>query len=647
MASMSNNAQGDRKPSARAGAGELVLPGFIEPQGDGVFVDTGRIPSAEVFLQAVDRVFRSGFFFAGLDYSAFQHLLYDFDVTRAVDHLRLASEIREFPPARRALYKGVKVAGGEAVYMFEPVLLESTVDEPVYETGEDGEKRAVGSERKVVSEKTSLDPDEFVADLWCKGIRFGIDLAAVQAAIREDRFDRVVVARERAPTPGVDAGVQEQTDALHRDNTPRRLLDGRVDLGQFKNRFPQIKKGTLLLKKTPRELGREGRTLAGELLSPPLPKDFDLASLAGEGTQVESQDGCEYIVAAKDGFLSLDTQTNCISITEKIVNREGVSVRTTGNLVLTGDEYEEFGEVQEGRVVEGKGLTFHANVYGRVQSSGGNIILEKNLVGGAALNRSGSIAVAGLVSSALVQSAHGVIHLKRAENSILIGDRVEVESARNCTILADEVDIEVAEGCAIAGKRIHVETGTARNGEEMLVSMLLPDFSGIEQAQHKERAYLAECDELKAGLKRGIESLMAQPELQKYFAIAGKLHRKEISLTAEQQGQWQQMSARVAPTLKRISQAREDIKALDGEMEAVKGRIAALDAEKGKAAAELECRIDSIQGETAVRTLVQPLDAPPLVRLPPRELKQRLRAPDVGSQRLFAGNTGEFSWKPE
>lgn len=647
MASMSNDAQGDRKPSTPAGAGELVLPGFIEPRADGVFVDTSRLPSPEVFQQAVDRVFRSGFFFAGLDYPTLQHLLYEVDLTRSVDHLRLASEIREFPPARRALYKGVKVAGGEAVYMFEPVLLESTVDEPVYETGEDGEKRVVGSERRVVSEKSSLDPDEFVADLWNKGIRFGIDLAVVRAAIREDRFDRLVVARERAPTPGLDAGVQEQTDALHRDNTPRRLLDGRVDLGQFKNRFPQIKKGTLLLKKTPRELGREGRTLAGELLSPPVPKDFDLASLAGEGTRVESQDGCEYIVAAKDGFLSLDTQTNRISIAEKIVNREGVSVRTTGNLVLTGDEYEEFGEVQEGRVVEGKGLTFHANVYGRVQSSGGNIILEKNLVGGAALNRSGSIAVAGLVSSALVQSAHGVIHLKRAENSILIGDRVEVESARNCTILADEVDIEVAEGCAIAGKRIHVETGTARNGEEMLVSMLLPDFSGIEQAQNKERAYLAECEELKAGLKRGIESLMAQPELQKYFTIAGKLHRKEISLTAEQQGQWQQMSARVAPSLKRISQARADIKALDGEMETVKGRIAALDAEKDKAAAELECRIDSIQGETAVRTLVQPLDAPPLVRLPPRELKQRLRAPDVGSQRLFAGNTGEFSWKPE
>ncbi|HZX30172.1 MAG TPA: flagellar assembly protein A, partial [Rhodocyclaceae bacterium] len=605
-----------------------------------------KLPSSEVFLQAVDRVFSSGFLFGGLDYAALLKLLYDFDVTRSVDHLRIASEIREFPPARRALYKGVRIAGGEAVYMFEPVELESTVDEPVYETDANGEQKVIGSERKVVAEKASLELDEFVAEMWAKGVRFGIDIPAVQAAIREGKCERVVVARTKEAKEGQDAGVKEETDALHRDNRPRRLLDGRVDLSQFKNRFPQIKKGTLLFRKTPRELGEPGRTVSGQYLAPPVPKDFDLSGLAGEGTCIETRDGCEYIIAAKDGFLNLDTKTNCISVTEKIVNRDGVSARTTGNLVLTGDEYEEFGEVQEGRVVEGKGLTFHADVFGKVLSSGGNIVLEQNLVGGAAVNRNGSIAVAGLTSNALVQTASGVIHLARAENSILIGDRVEVESAHNCIILADSVEIEKAEGGAIAGRRVHIEAGAGWSGQELLVSMLLPDFSGINQAQKKELGYLAECEELVAGLKRGIDSLMEQPELQKYFALAGKIHRKEITLTSEQQGQWQQMSARQAPALKRISQGRQDMKSLEGEMQGVRERIAAFETEKSKAVGEVECRIDSVQGDVIVRTLVQPLDAPPLSRLPPRDLKQRLRAPDEGGKRLFAGNTGQFSWKP-
>ena len=41
---------------------------------------------------------------------------------------------------------------------------------------------------------------------------------------------------------------------------------GQVDLGQFKNRFPQVKAGELLFRKTPRRLGEPGRSLGGELV---------------------------------------------------------------------------------------------------------------------------------------------------------------------------------------------------------------------------------------------------------------------------------------------------------------------------------------------------------------------------------------------
>lgn len=634
------------EPSGPPEKEELVLAGFIERRPDGVFVDTGKLPSAEDFQRIVERIFASGYYFSGLDYAAFQRLLYDFDPKRAAFQLRLANEIREFPAPRRALYRGVKIVGGEANYIFEPVVLESTVDEPGDATGEDGEGRSSGAERKVASEKAALDVDEFVAGMWAKGVRFGIDIEAVRAAIREERCERLVVARERPPTAGHDAGIEEQTAELHRDNAPRQLANGRIDLGQFQNRFPQMKRGTPLLMKTPRLLGEAGWTVAGKRLEPPLPKDFDLASLAGEGTRIESHGGRDYIVAAMDGFLNLDTKTNRISITEKIINRDGVSARTTGNLALSGDEYEEFGEVQEGRVVEGKGLTFHADVFGKVVSSGGTIALEHNLVGGMALNRRGDIQVAGLASNAVVQTASGVLRLQRAENCVLIGDRVEVEWASRCTILAEEVEIAASEGCAIAGKRVHIGMGQARSGEETLVSMLLPDLSGLDQAQEKESSYIGECEELIANLKRGIEHLTSQPDVRSYFAIAGKLHRKEIILSPEQQGQWEQMRSRLGPVLKRIAQGREDMKSLEIEIAAVRGRIAELEAEKEKAGSGLACRIDSVLGEVAVRTLVIPLDAMPLPRLPHRELRQRLRAPDAGSRRLFAGSEGRFAWTP-
>lgn len=632
--------------SAPSDAGELLLPGFMERRPDGVFVDTGKLPSAEECRRIVDRIFSGGYCFVGLDYGALSRLLYDFDPSRPAFVLRLASDIRPIPDERRALYRGVKIVGGEAHYIFEPVLLETTVDEPVYGTGEDGEQRVVGSERKTVAVKASLDADEFVADMWGKGVRFGIDIEAVRAAIADERCERVVVARERQPTAGRDAGIEEQTPELHRDNSPRELANGRVDLGQFKNRFPQMRADTMLLKKTPRVLGEAGWTVAGKMVDPPLPKDFDLTTLAGPGTKVENRGGMEYIVATMDGFLNLDTKTNCISITEKIVNRDGVSARTTGNLALTGDEYEEFGEVQEGRVVEGKGLTFHADVFGRALSTGGRIAIEHNLMGGMALNRAGDIDIAGLASNAVAQTASGTVRVKRAENCILIGDRVEVEWASRCTILADEVEVDAAEGCTIAGKRVHLAMARGKGEEETLVSMLLPDFSGIEAAQDKERAYLGECDQLMANLKRGIEQLSGQADVRQYLGIAGKLHRKEITLNAEQQVQWQQMCARLGPTLKRIGQARDDVKALEGEIAAVREHIASLEGEKAKAGTGLACTIDSVLGEVVVRTLVVPLDATPLSRLPHRDLAQRLRGPDKASQRLFAGSEGKFAWQP-
>lgn len=632
---------------AASGQDDVILPGFIERRPDGIFIDTGKLASADEFQRVVDRVFASGCYFSGLDYAAFQRLLYDFDPSRAAFQLRLADEISQFPAERRALYKGIKIVGSEAQYIFEPVLLEKTIDEPVYAAGEDGERRVIGTESKVVAEKAHLDVDEFIADMWGKGMRFGIDVDAVRAAIRDERCERLVVARERAPTEGHDAGIEEQTPELHRDNAPREMPNGRIDLGQYKNRFPQMREGARLLLKTPRVLGKAGRTIAGKLVEPPMPKDFDLSSLAGEGTRIENHGGRDYIVAAMDGFLNLDTKTNRISITEKIINREGVSSRTTGNLALTGDQYEEFGEVQEGRMVEGRSLTFHADVFGKAVSIGGKIVLEHNLVGGTALNRAGDIEVAGLASSAVVQTASGVLRLKRAENCVLIGDRVEVEWASRCTVLAEEVEIAAAEGCAIAGKRIHLGMARAKSEEETLVSVLLPDLSGIEGAEEKERAYLAECEELIANLKHGIEHVTSQPEMRQYLTIAGKIHRKEITLTAEQQGQWEQMRARMGPTLKRITQGREDIKALEDEIASVHERIAALGADKEKAGAGLECRVDSVLGDVTVRTMVVPLDETPLPRLPHRELIQRLRGPDAGSRRLFAGDDGQFAWKPE
>lgn len=624
----------------------LVLPGYFRRDRQGIYIDLTQLPSAQEIERIIDRIFGAGFLLRGLEYENFQSLLYGSGDFGGLVAILLAREIAVFPEERLSLYRTLKIDTDQAEYLFEPVQIERKIEVPLFEIGEDGEPVQIGSEEQLECEPTQLDFDEFIAFCWNKGLRFGIDAAKVRRLLAVTHPERVVIAHSQPATEGRDAGVEEQTKALHRSNSPRLLPDGRVDLGQYANRFPQIQKGTLLLMKTPRQLGSSGRELDGTVIEPRLPDDFELSALAGANTHVERQNDQEYLIASISGFLNIDTQTNQISITEKIVNREGVNARTTGNLILEGDEYEEYGEVQEGRIVEGKSLNFHANVYGRVASTGGRILIEQNLAGGMALNRDGDIEVRGIASNAVLRCARGIIRVQRAENSVLVADRVEIESAFQCTILAEEIVIKMAASCTVGGKRVHLEETRCRGSEENLISMLMPDLKGFEHLQTEEQKYLAECEKMMEQLRHGLANMTNQPELQHYLVVAGKLHRKEIKLTPAQQASWQQMGARMAPALKRIKQARDDVAALETEISTINERLADIQAQKEKASAGIQCTLDRINGETRVRPLVVLLESPPLTRMSPRDLRLHLRNPVAGERMIFSASSGEhFAWE--
>lgn len=622
----------------------VVLPAYFRQTPQGVYVDLTLMSSREEFERMIDRIFSAGRVLRGLDYERLQSLLYGPGDFSGLVEIFLAREITEFPEERRGLYRALKITDEGVEYGFEPVGMEVEAEVPVYGENEQGEQIQVGTQLKTEFVPTQLDFDEFIAHCWSKGVRFGIDAAKVQELIHSGRTERAQIAFELKPTEGHDAAIEEQTQALHRNNAPRLLPDGRVDLGHYANRFPQIREGTLLLMKVPRQLGEAGRNVNGSRIEPRLPDDFELASMAGAGVRVERYNDREYLVASISGFLSIDTQTNQISVTEKIINREGVNARTTGNLVLEGDEYEEYGEVQEGRVVEGKSLTFHADVFGRVTSTGGLIVLDSNLVGGMALNRNGDIEVRGRASSATLRTARGAIRVKHAENSVLVADRVEIESACQCTILAEEVEIGEVEGCEIAGKRVHLEIARDRNSEETLVSMLMPDLSGFERLLAEEYKYQRECEQTHAQLRQGLSVMTSQPEMQNYLIVAGKLHRKEITLTPKQKANWQELGAHVAPVLKRIKQVRADIATLETELAGAQERIGEIKEQERMAGEGIDCRVGNVAGDVRIRPLVVLLDAPPLTRMSPKDLRAHLRNPVPGEKTLFSGDSGSFAW---
>ena len=622
-------------PVAAAAPSVAEVPAALLTRPDGVYFAPGV--GAAALQAAVNQVFLSGAYFAGLDYAALQAALYPpppppstsgAAPAGAGQAIHFATAIVPFEAQRRALYKAPKNHRDSAEYFFEQLFFEEIVLP-------DG---------TVIPERPArLDPDEFVAELWLKGIRFGVDFAAVKAAIAAAKSERITVARQRDAAPGTDAMVVEVSQDLHRSDAPRARADGRVDLLSFQNRFPQIKKNMRLLKKQPARDGSPGYELGGGPLPPAPPRDLELAHLAGAGTVVERKPDGEYLVATQDGFLSVDPKSHSISVNDKIVSMDGVSGRTTGNLELAG-AYEEFGDVQEQREVSGGDITVHGNVYGNINSRGGHVALNANLVGGSVHNAAGNIEVKGVASSAVLQTRSGVITLARAENCVIAASRVVIDSASNCEIVADEVVIALAEGCAIAGHNVEIESAGPRKRIEMLIHVLVRDVGHFDQQLAELDARRAAQQQAMAPLQQEIERISLLPDVRRYLALAAKLRTHELTLTPEQGQFLRKIASAVGGELQELSRLTHERQIHETAFNLAGNERERLREQRRAAAGRARCGLHMVSGEVLVRTMPFHPDHGPLYLLPAKDIQHRLRGTAVAGKTLFAGSSGGFDW---
>jgi hypothetical protein len=642
-------------------AGGVVLPRFVEARPDGLYVDLAMLESAGSFASFANKVFSipACAYFVGLDYPVFQLLLYEADSPQLLEqslvegdrHLvRFAREVLPFAVERRALYRTVKMAsdGSAAEYFFEPLSLDRTVE--VTDFGapdETGAPTITGSHTETVAEPAFADADEFVAAMWEKGIRFGLDMPAVRAALASQKSERLEIARARPPTEGQDAGIVEQTEALHRDDAPKQLANGRIDLCQFTNRFPQVKAGTRLLKKTPRQLGVGGFTVDGKSLEPELPKDFDLQALAGPGTRIERTGDGEVIVAAMDGFLSIEAASNQISISDKIIDHHGVSARTTGNLSLTGADFEERGEVQERRVVEGHNMDFLADVFGNVVSDGGRVELKMNLAGGTVRNSGGTTLVDGSVSRASIEDREGTVQLTTVQGSVVVGRRVIIKTATNCEILADEVEIENCVGCGVAARILRIGNSDAWRNVESVLTLLQPDTSQWDNALNEIDEEAEAMVAAKQRINETVQRLSEPPEVSSFLRIRAQLTRGEITLTEQQRVGWEAAQARLKPVLAHLERLPRELKALETQEAELAPRRAAVIAERDAAMARANCAISQVSGETVVRRRRAVVTGLPFRGVSAKDFRALLRDRGSAEDILACLDGGSYAWPPE
>jgi hypothetical protein len=601
------------------------LSSAIVKRENGVYFDAKA--TALACQAAVNQVFLGSAYFAGLDYAVFIRALYHCgpelpDSMKDKALLRFADSVEMFPAPRRELYKAVKLINGEAEYYFEPVFFEVPDMPP---------------------QPARLKFDEFVSDMWVKGIRFGIDAPAVRDAIASGRVLRIIVARRLNATPGRDAAIVEVSPDLHRSNAPKEKADGKLDLHTFQNRFPQVKPNVKLLRKVPRAPGVRGFELSGIVIEPPMPKDIELDTVAGPGTVVENLPDGEYLVSGVEGFISVDPGSKRLSIGPKIISREGVSARTTGNLVLTG-EYEEFGEVQEQRMVDGGNITIHGDVFGNINSRGGDIVLHRNLVGGTTANADGNINVKGVASGAVLQTKKGEVHMARAESCIISGTRVVIGEASNCEIMAEEVVIKVAEGCAVAARRIEIGSAGPRKQTEMLIFPLVPDTTKYDKKIAELTVQVVQFEKEAARRKAEIDAITEQAEVRNYLTLATRVRKREVMLTPEQEPLFHKMAAAVGPSLKAVAKLSLNLKAVQVQVQQAQEQVSLVERQKMMVIRGSRCSVAEVTGDILVRSMKFNPDTGPAYDLGPKELKAKVRATTSGLNAIFIGSSGSVDW---
>lgn len=634
--------------------GMVLLPTYLVRQQDGIFIDLSLFSADDGFRGFLDRMFGDGVRFTGLDYRLLMGLLYFYDDILATHgktaKLRLARDIVAFSPRRKSLYKAVKVdvMNQQAEYFFEPVALEFVTEEIVYgEIDAEGVSPILTSTRKMELRPTSLDVDEFIADMWLKGVRFCIDIAAVADVISRNQTVRMVIAVQLEATEGSDAEIEEACNVLHRDNAPIILVNGYADLRRFRNRFPQISMGARLLKKKPRVLGKPGYRVNGAMIEPLLPKDINLLAMAGPGTRVEMQDGKEYILSSRDGFLSLGVKSNIISVTEKIEDKGGVSIKTTGDLSLFGNEFIEHGEVQEGRAIEGKNMTFRSDVYGDIVSQGGFILLERNLSKGSAKSYGGDVTSNGQVFNSTIEARGGKVSLKYAESSLIMGDSVTIEHAVNCEIVANNIQIASAKGCGIIGRNIQVKSSASSRGKETAIIMMVPDLSGLDSQLRQVRMALADCNKTIEAKERGLALVKPDADVEKYLKLVSNIQKGNVKLNAMQQENWQKITARFAKVHSVAGKLIAEIQEQLNRTQAFLQEQTHLMEAREKICAGIRCEIVRVTGDTMVRSMVVQNGLSEFRNSRASEIRTRLHDQGLKREQIFSNSAGSLDWSYE
>jgi len=289
------------------------------------------------------------------------------------------------------------------------------------------------------SEAVPVTSEEILRELQRAGVTYGLKEDVIAKLPHDGPFDEIVIVAEGdAPIAGRDAQITCMFDVAP-DHSPRADKNGRIDYHEV-NFIQGVKRGSVLMKRTPPTSGESGKGVDGSELYAQAGKD----RLLQKGTNtVISEDGLELIADASGAIVF--TRGNQVSVRDVVTVAENVDF-STGNIHSPGS-IRINGDVRAGFKVHADGdIDIHGAVEDAEVISSGNILIKSGFTG----RGEGLVKADGNVTVQYVEGQHIV-----AGHDIKIGgDALNARLEAGSKIFTTSPDGRICGGVVIAEEEI-------------------------------------------------------------------------------------------------------------------------------------------------------------------------------------------------
>ncbi len=632
----------------------FVIPAFIAKTALGLVVDPIKFKNElsqqpTAFHLFLDQFFASSMRFYGLDYAVLSALLVTPEkYFSQFSPIRLAADAVDFPEYRQDLYKGVRLLDDnfKAEYIFQPMVVETPFKQPLYgDKQRDGTTPIVGYENRIRQEDAVLDVDEFIAAMWSKGIRCGLQMDLIEPSLFAKKTVRMVIAQGYSPTPGKNAEVIDVFTPAKQLNGPV-WINGQLDLRHFQNKYPGVTKGRAILQKIPAQPGGAGFTVTSERLEPEAVLDLDLSQFTGPGTRIEMTADGEVLCADIDGYISWSSESKKISISEQIESQVDINVKNTGDVALQADQFTSHGEVQEARLVKGKNMRFTAPVYGNLLSDGGHILVESILSSGSAVvTGEGSIVISQKVINARIVAISGKINLNYAENSLIMGDEVTLGQAINCVVVANTLHIATAKACLMAAKSVDVDSASEHKNVITKLIVFKPDLTTDFAKLNALTTDLQGIQTLMNLRRDELAAIKKNPQFARYLQLHATLKGDPEQITQAIKEEFVLLQRSQAANLKTIERLVKDLQKCNSASTEKAAHIQMQKDEINKICLPYHCTLKAVSGDVAAHAVNAAFNGSTLAEKSLKDVGQWLQSIAAEGESIVSEQDKPLHWQ--